>query len=219
MKITSAKFKGSALNLEACKDSWLPEFAFVGRSNVGKSSLINALTEKKELAKTSSMPGKTQLINFFQINDTWTLVDLPGYGYAKLSKDKREEFNQHVSEFLNERENLKHIFVLVDARLEPLDGDLAFVHWLHQCKLPFSVIFTKIDKTSDTTAIQNAEEFVAQLKEWKIEPAAAIRCSSKTKKGRGQILNFIESLLPKPKSKKKKGSKPIATGWMQKRGR
>jgi len=217
MKITSANFKGSALNLEACPDSWLPEFAFVGRSNVGKSSLINALTEKKELAKTSGVPGKTKLINFFRINDAWTLVDLPGYGYAKISKEKQQEFNQHVSEFLNDRENLKHIFVLVDARLEPLDGDLAFVQWLHQCKLPFSVIFTKIDKTSDTTALAHAEAFVAQLKELQIEPAVAIRCSSKTKKGRGQILNFIDSFLPKKSTKK--GPKKISVGWMQKHGR
>jgi len=212
MKITSAKFKGSAKNLEDCPASWLPEFAFVGRSNVGKSSLINMLSETKELAKTSSVPGKTKLINFFQINDSWTLVDLPGYGYAKVSKAKQQEFNEYVSEFLNERDNLKHIFLLIDSRLEPLDGDLAFAHWLQQCRLPFSVIFTKSDKKSDTFTSENADAFMAALEEIKVTPKISVRTSAKTKSGRGQILNFIESFLPK----KKKGSKPIQIGWMKK---
>lgn len=213
MKIDSAVFQASALDLEACPASHLPEFAFVGRSNVGKSSLINMLTGKSELAHTSSKPGKTQLINFFKINHSWNLVDLPGYGYAKLSKKKQEDFNIHVSGYLLGRESLKQIFVLVDSQLEPLDGDLAFIDWLQDCELPYSVIFTKTDRGSNSTAKNHAEQFAAELTRLELKPTEVFSCSAKTRKGRNDILQWIDAQLPR-KTKKKKG-KSVNLGWMK----
>ena len=215
MKIESATFVGSALDLEACPDSAMPEFAFVGRSNVGKSSLINLLTKTKQLAKTSGTPGKTQLINHFRINNSWTLVDLPGYGYAKLSKSKQHDFNIHVSGYLTGRENLKHIFLLVDSQLKPLDGDLAFAEWLQACELPYSLIFTKTDRSSDTTVKNHAGQFLLKCDQWGLEPTDSYSCSAKTKKGRGPIMAWIERQLPKKKKEKK--SPTINVGWMNKR--
>lgn len=214
MKINRARFETSAVNLEACTYSRLPEFAFVGRSNVGKSSLINMLTERKDLAKTSSKPGKTQLINFFEINETWSLVDLPGYGYAKASKKMKKAFNISVSGYLTGRENLKHVFVLVDSRLEPMEGDLAFIEWLVECALPYSIVFTKTDKISNNLIKDNAALFLENLEAWKIEPPAVFNCSSKTKAGRMPILKFIEKFLPHKLPLKKKPT--ISTGWMNK---
>jgi len=216
MKIESAIFRTSALNLEACPTSRLPEFAFVGRSNVGKSSLINMLTGKKQLAKTSATAGKTRLINFFEINHAWNLVDLPGYGYAKVSKDQRDAFNEHVSGYLTRRENLKTIFVLVDSRLEPLGGDLAFVEWLEYCNLPYSIVFTKTDRTSDTTVKNHAKQFLQELATIGIEPGNVYSCSAKTNAGRSQVLNHIQKQLPK-KSKQKDKGPTIQLGWMKKR--
>ena len=212
MKIESAVFRTSARNLEACPTSWLPEFAFVGRSNVGKSSLINMLAEKKDLAKTSSVPGKTKLINFFEFNKRWCLVDLPGYGYARVSKAKQHEFNLHVSGYLTGRENLKHVFALVDSRLEPLDSDLAFIEWLNRCKLPVSVIFTKVDKSSENQVKNHTDQFLQKVDEWGLDITKAFSCSAKKRQGRGTILQFIETMLPqKPKVKN-----PISLGWMKK---
>ena len=215
MKIETATFRTSALDLEACPPSWQPEFAFVGRSNVGKSSLINMLTGKKELAKTSSVPGKTQLINFFDINQTWSLVDLPGYGYARLSKAKQNDFNINVSGYLTGRDNLKHVFALVDSRMEPVEGDLAFIEWLQACKLPVSIVFTKSDKSSDTTVENHAKLFLQKLDEWGIQASKAFSCSAKTRAGRNEILQFIETMLPK--KTKVKNQKTISLGWMKKK--
>lgn len=214
MKIDTTTFRGSAQTLDACPASHLPEFAFVGRSNVGKSSLINMLSDTKELAKTSSVPGKTRLINFFEINRTWSLVDLPGYGFAKVSRDKQHEFNINVSAYLTQRENLKHIFALVDSRLEPQESDLAFIQWLYECELPFSIIFTKTDKSSDNTVTNHTQQFLEQLEAWGVKVGNSFNCSSKTSRGRNQILQFIEKHLPK--KSKLKGPK-ISTGWMKKR--
>lgn len=214
MKITSTAFRGSAKTLEYCPVTHLPEFAFVGRSNVGKSSLINMLTSTKELAKTSSMPGKTKLINSFEINHTWHLVDLPGYGFAKLSRDQQYEFNLNVSEYLTERENLKQIFALVDSRLTPQDSDLAFVQWLHQCQLPFALIFTKTDKSSDNTVKNHSGQFIEALAELGISGMKHFNCSSKTSRGRNPILEFIDSQLPK---KKKSKAPSMSLGWMKKK--
>ena len=212
MKIETAVFRTSARDLEACPASRLPEFAFVGRSNVGKSSLINMLAEKKDLAKTSSVPGKTRLINFFEINKRWHLVDLPGYGYAKVSKAKQHEFNINVSGYLTGRENLKHIFALVDSRLEPLEGDLAFIEWLNHCKLPVSVVFTKVDKSSESRVKNHTDQFLQKVDEWGIKITKTFSCSAKKRYGRGEILQFIETLLPK----KTKVKNPISLGWMKK---
>ena len=212
MKIETATFRTSALNLEACPNSWLPEFAFVGRSNVGKSSLINMLTNQKELARTSSVPGKTQLINFFEINKSWSLVDLPGYGYAKLSKAKQRDFNIHVSGYLTGRENLKHVFALVDSRLEPLESDLAFLEWLNACKIPVSVVFTKVDKCSGGLLENHTKQFLHELNAWGITTTQVFSCSAKTRSGRGEVLNFIETMLPK----KTKTKNRISVAWMKK---
>jgi GTP-binding protein len=216
VKIDTATYRTSAQTLDECPPSRLPEFAFVGRSNVGKSSLINLLTGRKELAKTSSKPGRTILINFFEINGTWTLVDLPGYGYAKVSKSRRHEFNINVSAFLTQRANLTQVFALVDSGLEPQESDLAFVEWLHQQGVPFSVVFTKIDKTSEGTAKDLSQQFLDQLKMMGVEPGGSFSCSAKTGRGKGPILQFIESRLPK---KKKTKGPQISLGWMNKPGK
>jgi len=214
MKIDTATLHASALELEDCPVSTLSEFAFVGRSNVGKSSLINMLTGKAGLAHTSGKPGKTRLIHFYRINSAWTLVDLPGYGYAKVSKEKQRDFNVHVSAYLTGRENLKHTFVLVDSRLEPLGGDFAFAEWLQDCRVPYSIIFTKIDRSSDTKVKDHTQLFMDELEAWKLKPTRIFHCSSKTGRGRGQILQWIEQQLPK---KKKKKSAPLNLAWMKKR--
>ncbi|WP_158279877.1 ribosome biogenesis GTP-binding protein YihA/YsxC [Coraliomargarita sinensis] len=213
MKIESAKLRASAKGLEECPSSNLPEFAFIGRSNVGKSSLINALTECKELAHTSSKPGKTQRINLFTVNDSWTLVDLPGYGYAKLSREKQGEFNREVSAYLTERENLKQVMLLVDSQIEPQGGDLSFALWLQECGVPYSVVFTKTDRGSDSKTANHSGQFRAELEAYGLEPNKIFMSSAKTKKGRGQILQWIEQQLPK-KPKKKKGT-AINLKWMK----
>lgn len=212
MKIETAVFQASALELKECPDSWRPEFAFVGRSNVGKSSLINMLTSKKGLAKTSSVPGKTQRINFFEINQRWSLVDLPGYGYAKVSKARQDDFNIYVSAYLTKRENLKQVFALVDSRLEPLESDLAFIKWLRDWKLPTSVVFTKVDKSSDQTVKNHANQFLEQLKERKVQLNKIFHCSAKNRSGRNEILQSIETLLPRPSKVKN----PVSLNWMKK---
>lgn len=192
----------------------LPEFAFVGRSNVGKSSLINALTDRKELAHTSGKPGKTQRINLFTINGTWALVDLPGYGYAKLSRKKQGEFNREVSAYLTERENLKQVMLLVDSQIEPQGGDLAFADWLQGCGVPYSIVFTKTDRGSESKAVNHSEQFLAELDAWELRPNQVFSSSAKTRKGRGQILQWIEQQLPKKMPKKKKGP-AINLNWMK----
>jgi GTP-binding protein len=214
MKIESAEFIGCATDLEACPVSHLPEFAFVGRSNVGKSSLINMLADVKGLAKVSGTPGKTKLINFFRINNRWTLVDLPGYGYARVSKEKQAAFNESVSGFLNGRENLKQVFALLDSQLEPLDTDLAFVDWLQQCAIPYSIILTKIDRSGDNKVAHHEDQLLQALEDYGLKPKQVFKCSAKTKRGRGELLQWIEGQLPKA-PKKKKG-KTIQLGWMKK---
>lgn len=213
MKISSAKLRASAQRFEECPPSSLPEFAFIGRSNVGKSSLINALVDQKELAHTSGKPGKTQRINLFTVNDSWTLVDLPGYGYAKLSREKQNEFNREVSAYLTERENLKQVFLLVDSGIEPQDGDLAFAHWLQECAVPYSIVFTKTDRSSESKTSSHSQAFTTELEELGLKPTGIYSTSAKTKKGRGPILQWIDQQLPK-KTKKKKGPS-INLGWMK----
>ena len=179
-----------------CPPARLPEFAFIGRSNVGKSSLINLLAEKKDLAKVSDLPGKTRLLNFFVINDTWNLVDLPGYGYAHVGKSERQEFNTAVRDYLSQRPTLRCTFVLVDSRHEPQEMDLKFVHWLGKHSLPFALIFTKIDKQ----AAQHSRATIAQFRQAMAKSTdakpAVFASSSTTKSGRAEILAFIAQHLP-----------------------
>ena len=158
MVISSADFLISNTTFKKCPEDEKPEFAFIGRSNVGKSSLINMLTDKKKLAKTSSTPGKTQLINHFIINENWYLVDLPGYGYAKASKKSRNNWEQFIAEYLLHRKNLLTTFVLIDSRLEPQNIDLEFMNWCGEKEIPFSIIFTKSDKLS-SSALQKKISF------------------------------------------------------------
>lgn len=198
MKIKSAEFSRSAPDLAACPEWNLPEFALIGRSNVGKSSLINFLTERRELAKVSDLPGKTQLINFFVINGNWCLVDLPGYGFAKVAQGKRREFNEAVADFLSERPNLRGIFVLIDSRLPPQAIDLEFLRWLESCRVSYALIFTKIDKQSAAQGQANIDLFKAAMREWRAELPVILKSSSKSGVGRGEILSYIATALEKP---------------------
>ena len=195
MKITSAEFETSAPNLDACPRRVLPEFAFIGRSNVGKSSLINLLTERRELAMVSDLPGKTKLINFYIINRRWSLVDLPGYGYAHVRQTERTAFNAAVAEFLEERDNLVRVFVLIDSRLPPQAIDLEFVRWLGHSHPNYALIFTKSDKQSSTQSQSNIALFKAKLGEWRTEMPEIFLCSSKNKKGRTEIIASIAQAL------------------------
>lgn len=223
MKIHTASLLTSSPNLELCPAATMPEFAFVGRSNVGKSSLINMLTGRDGLARTSSQPGKTRLINFFEINHHWRLVDLPGYGYAKVSKQERQEFNVNISEYLLERENLKQIFALIDSQHEPMDSDLSFLEWMQEMSLPFSLIFTKTDRSSKSSVQNHTEFFLEECEHLGIHPRQSFRCSSKTAAGKKGILHFIDTLIEKPKKtkspQKQGGTKKAPTvnlGWMNK---
>ena len=195
MKIKSAVFEVSAPDLESCPKSPLAEFAFIGRSNVGKSSLINMLCERRDLAKVSVTPGKTKLINFFLINGTWSLVDLPGYGYANVGQKDRDQFNKAVADYLEHRTNILRVLVLIDSRLPPQKIDLEFVSWLGNCSVAFALIFTKTDKLSPTQLRANIETFKqAMAEEWDDLPEI-FACSSKTKQGRTEVLSYITRTL------------------------
>jgi GTP-binding protein len=194
MKVTEAIFLQSNTDYEKCPKPDKPEYAFIGRSNVGKSSLINALVQKKNLAKTSQTPGKTQLINHFQIDKKWYLVDLPGYGYAKVSKTDREKFEKMIHEYLENRENLMYTFVLVDIRHEPQKLDMEFMNNLGEQGIPFCIVFTKADKLSQTAVNKSLEVYQAQMLEtWEEMPQFFVT-SSVNGSGREEILAIIESL-------------------------
>lgn len=192
MKIQSAKFELSALDLATCPESKLPEFAFIGRSNVGKSSLLNLLTNKDALARVSSSPGRTREINFFTINGTWSLVDLPGYGFAKASRADRDRFNEFVSDYLVERPNLCCAFVLIDSRHPPQKIDQDFVRWLVENAIPFALVFTKIDKVKAGVVKSNIAAFREAMAEWSEGQPEIFAASTKTRDGRIEILKFIE---------------------------
>jgi len=195
MKIHSAEFAVSAPDLESCPTWTLPEFALIGRSNVGKSSLLNLLAERGGLAKVSDAPGKTKLINFFLINAKWCLVDLPGYGYADVAKYRRLEFNDAVADFIAERRNLQHVFVLIDSRLPPQQIDIEFLRWLEGEGVPFSLIFTKIDKQSVSKGQANVNAFMKTVGTWRSDPPGIFASSSKSKAGRTEILACIQEIL------------------------
>ena len=192
MKINTATFVESNTDWSKCPEPKIPEYAFIGRSNVGKSSLINLLTDNKKLAKTSSTPGKTQLINHFLINEQWYLVDLPGYGYAKVSKKEREKFGKLITNYILNRKNLVNLFVLVDSRHEPLKNDLEFMEFLGKNRIPFSIILTKIDKLNSAKLNKNLAKYKAGLlKQWESLPPIYVT-SATSKVGAENILADIE---------------------------
>ena len=195
MIIHSAALLGSAPDLASCPASELPEFAFIGRSNVGKSSLVNLLTRVKGLAKVSETPGKTRLINFFVVNKCWTLVDLPGYGYAKVGRKDRAKFSSSVAEYLQNRPNLLGTFVLIDSRLPPQAIDLDFLHWMVNGGLPFVLLFTKTDKLSRAAAVANTNAFLIRFREISPDEPPVLMSSSKLGHGRSEILESIAAAL------------------------
>jgi GTP-binding protein len=191
MKINSSRFVCSAPHLKNCPPAEFPEFAFIGRSNVGKSSLINLLSGRKELAKVSATPGKTKLINFFLINEQWCLVDLPGYGYAKVAQDKRVDFNQSTALYLSQRSSLKFIFVLIDSRLSPQSLDLDFIGWAGSHELPLALVFTKVDKLSPAKIKENVALFLESI-EGTVPAQPPVFLSSSAKgQGKQELLGFI----------------------------
>lgn len=195
MIVSSAIFKCSSQRTDQCPVDEIPEFAFIGRSNVGKSSLINMITANSSLAKVSGTPGKTRLINHFVINDQWFLVDLPGYGYAKLSKSAREEFDKMIRHYILNREQLVCLFVLIDSRLEPQANDLKFMEFLGANSIPFSIIFTKADKLSGTQLRKGIEHYKIQLlQSWEELPPIFITSAEKGS-GKEEVLNFIENCI------------------------
>lgn len=195
MDIKKAEFTLSAPRVGMCPKDDKPEFAFIGRSNVGKSSLINMLCNNKKLAKTSATPGKTLLINHFIINNEWYLVDLPGYGFAKRSKTVQKQLEQMIAGYILQREQLVNVFVLIDIRHEQQKIDREFVDWLGESNVPFSIIFTKADKLGRVKAAQNAEAWMNQLKDrWETLPPYLITSSQK-KTGREEVLDYIEDIL------------------------
>jgi len=194
MDIKTAEFSLSAPMVSMCPKDTKPEYAFIGRSNVGKSSLINMLTNNKKLAKTSATPGKTLLINHFIINKEWYLVDLPGYGYAKRSKTEVAKLDQMIRGYILQREQLVNVFVLVDIRLEPQQIDLEFIDWLGQSGVPFAIVFTKADKLTANKANQSVEAYKKKLLETWEELPPVFLTSAEKKQGRDEVLDYIEQI-------------------------
>lgn len=194
MKIKSAEFVVSNTKVDKCPDTKLPEYAFIGRSNVGKSSLINMLTERKKLAMVSGRPGKTRLINHFIINAQWHLVDLPGYGYARVSKTEKKVFQKFITDYFLKRKQLISAFVLVDVRHEPQKIDLEFMQWLGENAIPFSIIFTKADKLKPNALLRNVAHYKDILLEtWEELPLTFVT-SSTTQQGQEEVLQYIASI-------------------------
>lgn len=194
MEIKSAEFVISNTDINKCPDNGLAEYAFIGRSNVGKSSLINMLTNKKGLAMTSSRPGKTLLINHFIINNAWYLVDLPGYGYATAGKSMREKLKDIIESYILYREKLTCLFVLIDSRHEPQQIDIEFMEWLGENGIPFSIVFTKIDKLSKSKLNENLKAYQDKLFEtWEELPPVFITSSEKAQ-GRDELLGYIDDI-------------------------
>lgn len=194
MKINTARFVISNTDITKCPEPNMPEYAFIGRSNVGKSSLINMLTNHKSLAKTSGKPGKTQLINHFLINDDWYLVDLPGYGYAKTGKTQRMKWEKFIQEYLEKRENLLNVFVLIDSRLEPQQIDLNFMGYLGEKGIPFSIVFTKLDKLRPGQKGSFYPRYKREmLKIWEEMPPHFVTSAVDTS-GKEDLLDYIEEV-------------------------
>jgi GTP-binding protein len=193
--IQSAKFIGAFPKTDDCPNSEFPEFAFIGRSNVGKSSLINLITNRKDLAKVSKTPGKTQSINFFLIDQSWHLVDLPGYGYARVSKSTREVFSKMIKYYITHREQLLTIFVLIDATISPQKIDLDFINWLGEIRIPFAIIFTKSDREKALVVQKNVKLFKSKMLEnWETLPSSIITSSEKNRGGK-EIMEYIKNVI------------------------
>jgi len=195
MHIHSATFVISNSKRTACPEDGLQEYAFIGRSNVGKSSLINMLTSVKDLAKTSSKPGKTLLINHFLINEAWYIVDLPGYGYAKISKAMRETVHKMITDYVTKREQLACLFVLLDSRHEPQEIDMDFLEFLGESGVPFAIIFTKTDKISQAEVGSNVRKFKEKMLETWEELPPIFQTSAEKIRGKEEVLNYIESVI------------------------
>ena len=194
MQINSSEFTISSPTVSRCPNDNKAEYAFIGRSNVGKSSLINMLCNHKGLAKTSSMPGKTLLINHFIINKEWYLVDLPGYGYAKRSKKMQKQLEQMIAQYILQREQLVNVFVLIDIRHEQQKVDREFIDWLGQSNVPFTIVFTKADKLSQSKVLSNAKAWMDKLLDtWESLPPYYIT-SAETRQGREELLNYIDQI-------------------------
>jgi GTP-binding protein len=195
MKITSAEYLISSPDFSQAPKPDKPEFAFIGRSNVGKSSLINMISDNHKLAKTSGTPGKTQMINHFIINGEWYLVDLPGYGFAKVSQSARNRWEQMIENYLRKRENLVNVFVLIDGRHPPQKIDIDFINRLGKWGVPFSIVFTKSDKETQKTVSQNVKLFLDRLREsWQFLPEHFVTSATK-KTGKEKLLTFIEKTI------------------------
>ena len=194
MKIKSAEYIISNADARKCPEGNIPEYAFIGRSNVGKSSLIYMLTERAALAKTSATPGKTLLITHFLINKEWYIVDLPGYGYAKRSKDSRDKFRKIIEGIILRREQMTNLFVLVDARHDPQKIDLEFMEWLGENGVPFSIVFTKMDKLGKVVGVANVNKYLKKLKESWEELPPYFMTSSEDRRGREELLAYIEEI-------------------------
>jgi GTP-binding protein len=195
MHISSAIFDCSAPDLDSCPDESLPEFAFIGRSNVGKSSLLNMLSGKRDLARVSPTPGFTKLINFFTMSKTWRLVDLPGYGFAQTARKDRSQFNQAVNDYLQHRTNLCCVFALLDSGLPPQQIDLEFVEWLALNSVPFVLVFTKTDTVTPTKVQLNIAAFQEHISEWCETMPEIFTCSATARQGRGKLLGMIQEAL------------------------
>ena len=194
MKIKTAEFVISNSDVAKCPTGNLPEYAFIGRSNVGKSSLINMLTERNGLAKTSATPGKTLLINHFLVNNEWYIVDLPGYGYASRGKEIREQLARMIKSYIMKREQMVNLFVLVDSRHKPQKIDLEFITWLGENGVPFSLVFTKLDKLGNQAGLRNVEEYKqALIEQWEELPPVFVT-SSVDGRGRDELLDYIEQI-------------------------
>ena len=195
MHISSSEFVISNTDYKRCPEGRLHEFAFIGRSNVGKSSLINMLLQHPDLAKTSSKPGKTLLINHFLVNKQWYIVDLPGYGYARASKEQRRKLRGIIDGYILFRPQLTNLFVLIDCRHEPQQIDVEFMRWLGESGIPFSIVFTKADKLSHSRLMSNIENYKNELlKEWEALPPMFITSSEKAQ-GRDELLDYIEEIM------------------------
>ncbi len=196
MNIKSAKFVISNTDYNKCPLPNIPEYAFIGRSNVGKSSLINMLCDRKGLAKTSGKPGKTQLINHFIINKEWYLVDLPGYGYAKVSLEAKEEWGKFIKRYIINRSNLMCLMVLIDSRLPQQKIDLEFMQWLGENQIPFAIVFTKTDKLTKQKLADNIDNYIVEMKKYWEEMPRYFLTSSEKKTGKDELLEFIEEYNP-----------------------